>query len=82
MRDQAESLRNKLLEHKSMIPVRTLAVTSGKGGVGKSNFALNFSIELANRGHSVLLFDMDIGMGNIDILSGASSCVFYCRFFF
>jgi flagellar biosynthesis protein FlhG len=81
MRDQAESLRNKLLEHKSRIPVRTLAVTSGKGGVGKSNFALNFSIELANRGHSVLLFDMDIGMGNIDILSGVSSAYSIADFF-
>lgn len=81
MKDQAESLRNKLIEHKSMIPVRTLAVTSGKGGVGKSNFALNFSIELAKRGFSVLLFDMDIGMGNIDILSGASSAYSIADFF-
>ena len=50
-----------------------MAIVSGKGGVGKSNFALNFAISLKKKGHSVLLFDMDIGMGNIDILMGISS---------
>ncbi|MDQ0350640.1 flagellar biosynthesis protein FlhG [Alkalibacillus filiformis] len=48
----------------------TIAVFSGKGGVGKSNFALNFSIGLSERGKKVLIFDLDIGMGNIDILLG------------
>lgn len=72
MRDQAESLREKLLANESSLSVKTLAVISGKGGVGKSNFALNFAIELQNKGNSVLIFDMDIGMGNIDILTGLS----------
>ncbi|MCA1030090.1 MinD/ParA family protein [Bacillus timonensis] len=74
MIDQAENLRN-LLESKKNgeKEAKTIAVISGKGGVGKSNISLNFSIALSKRGHKVLLFDMDIGMGNIDILLGASS---------
>lgn len=52
---------------------KTIAVLSGKGGVGKSNVSLNFSLALRQREKHVLLFDMDIGMGNIDILLGQSS---------
>ena len=51
---------------------KAIAVVSGKGGVGKSNFSLNFSISLSQKGHRVLLVDMDLGMGNIDILIGDS----------
>ncbi|GAA0331950.1 flagellum location/number ATPase FlhG [Bacillus carboniphilus] len=51
---------------------KTIAVVSGKGGVGKSNFSLNFSITLSQKGNRVLLVDMDLGMGNIDILMGDS----------
>ncbi|MBB6443862.1 MinD/ParA family protein [Bacillus benzoevorans] len=81
MKDQAENLREKLLAKELALPVKTLAVISGKGGVGKSNFALNFAIELKNRGNSVLIFDMDIGMGNIDILSGLSPSYSIADFF-
>lgn len=81
MKDQAESLRKKLLANESALPVKTLAVISGKGGVGKSNFALNFAIELKNKGNSVLIFDMDIGMGNIDILTGFSPAYSIADFF-
>ena len=49
---------------------RILTVTSGKGGVGKSNFSLNFAMALQKRGCRVLLFDADIGMANIDVLLG------------
>ena len=73
MEDQAERLREKLQQKHANKQTKSIAVISGKGGVGKSNIALNFTISLKKKGHSVLLFDMDIGMGNIDILMGISS---------
>jgi flagellar biosynthesis protein FlhG len=73
MKDQAEMLRQRIQQMSGKPSPKTLAVVSGKGGVGKSNFSLNFSISLASRGYKVLLFDMDVGMGNIDILIGQSA---------
>jgi flagellar biosynthesis protein FlhG len=49
---------------------RAIAVASGKGGVGKSNLALNLSIELARLGRRVALFDADLGCANADVLCG------------
>ncbi|WP_234397008.1 MinD/ParA family protein [Bacillus massiliglaciei] len=69
--DQAEKLRQRFALGRKR--ARTLAVASGKGGVGKSNFSLNFALSLAQKKERVLLFDMDIGMGNIDILLGEHS---------
>jgi flagellar biosynthesis protein FlhG len=85
MRDQAESLRLRLNRRNEQSATKAIAITSGKGGVGKSNVSLNFSIMLSKRGFRVLLLDMDIGMGNIDILLGQSSHatiidLFYERF--
>ena len=51
---------------------RSLAVTSGKGGVGKSCIALNLSVAMARLGQRVLLIDADLGLGNIGILMGLS----------
>ena len=51
-------------------PVRVIAITSGKGGVGKSNLAVNIAVEMANVGQQVLLMDADLGLANIDILLG------------
>jgi flagellar biosynthesis protein FlhG len=73
MDDQAERLREKVKTLEYNKRKKTLAIISGKGGVGKSNFALNFAISLKKKGNSVLLFDMDVGMGNIDILMGIST---------
>ena len=81
MGDQAEYLRVKIKHQELNTQTRTIAVISGKGGVGKSNFSLNFAITLASKGHSVLLFDMDIGMGNIEILMGVSSPYSIADFF-
>ncbi len=50
--------------------VRVISVTSGKGGVGKSNVVVNLAVALANEGKRVLVFDADLGLGNIDVLLG------------
>ncbi|MGP4107002.1 MinD/ParA family protein [Virgibacillus sp. L01] len=71
--DQAASLRRQLEISKDPRQARTIAIVSGKGGVGKSNVALNFSLELLNQDKKVLLLDLDVGMGNIDILLGLHS---------
>lgn len=50
--------------------VRVIAVTSGKGGVGKTNVAVNLAVDLARSGQKVLLFDADLGLANVDIALG------------
>lgn len=72
MKDQAEFLRNRVRRLKKGTHSKVIAVVSGKGGVGKSNFSLNFSIGMSKKGYKILLLDMDIGMGNINILMGSS----------
>ncbi|CAM5221779.1 Iron-sulfur cluster carrier protein [Ureibacillus acetophenoni] len=52
MRDQAEKLRMKMLENLGALG-RSIAVVSGKGGVGKSNFTTNFAIMLARLGRKL-----------------------------
>lgn len=49
-----------------------VTIASGKGGVGKSNFALNFALCLKELGRKVVIIDLDIGMANLDILMGAT----------
>lgn len=49
---------------------RLVAITSGKGGVGKSNFILNLAIAMSIRGKKVLLIDADMNLSNIDVLLG------------
>ncbi|MFC0665748.1 MinD/ParA family protein [Azotobacter chroococcum] len=54
----------------SMGPVQVIAVTSGKGGVGKSVAAVNLALALAGLGRRVMLLDGDLAMGNVDVLLG------------
>lgn len=49
---------------------QTIAVTSGKGGVGKSLIALNLAVAMSQRGKSVCLIDANLGLGNLDLLCG------------
>lgn len=52
--------------------IRVISVTSGKGGVGKSNVVSNLAIALSTQGKKVLLIDADLGLGNLDVLLGLS----------
>lgn len=68
MNDQAKQLRNKVYGRKKS--AKTIAVVSGKGGVGKSNVVVNMGIELQKMEKKVLIIDLDVGMGNIEVLLG------------
>ena len=52
--------------------IRVISVTSGKGGVGKSNVVSNLAIALSIQGKKVLVIDADLGLGNLDVLLGLS----------
>lgn len=52
--------------------IRVISVTSGKGGVGKSNVVSNLAIALSVQGKKVLILDADLGLGNLDVLLGLS----------
>ena len=76
MRDQASSLRNLIQRRSADKPTaaeeraRIVAFTSGKGGVGKSNLALNVAVTMAQDGARVCLLDANPGSSNIDLLCG------------
>lgn len=84
MRDQAEKLRTLMLEKSissftrankeqrdSYKRARIVAVTSGKGGAGKTNVAVNLAVGLRRRARKVLIMDMDLGLANVDLLIDA-----------
>jgi len=54
--------------HRPTTAARIIAISSGKGGVGKTNVSTNLGIALARRGHRVCVFDADTGLANINIL--------------
>lgn len=69
--DQAEQLRNIIkAEHVQRPMARVLTVTSGKGGVGKSNTAINLAIQFRKQGQRVIILDADFGLANIEIMFG------------
>ena len=51
-------------------PIKVIAVTGGKGGVGKTNLSVNLSIALAEKRRRVVLMDADLGLANVDVLLG------------
>jgi flagellar biosynthesis protein FlhG len=66
--DQAQGIR----QMNASKPVRVMAVTSGKGGVGKSNITVNLAVAMAQCGENVIVMDADLGLANIDVLLGLS----------
>lgn len=69
--DQAEQLRSIIKANniqKSL--ARVIAVTSGKGGVGKSSTSINLAIQLRKLGQRVIILDADFGLANIEIMFG------------
>jgi len=51
-------------------PVRVIAVSSGKGGVGKTNVSVNLGVAMAEEGQRVMLLDADLGLANVDVMLG------------
>ena len=70
--DQAQNLRNiiKLQNQKAVSNARVIAVTSGKGGVGKSNISINIALQYRRRGKRVIILDADFGLANIEVMFG------------
>ncbi|MCR5656231.1 MAG: MinD/ParA family protein [Butyrivibrio sp.] len=70
--DQAEQLRRIIkAENAPQRPLaRVITVTSGKGGVGKSNVAINLAIQFRRMGQRVIILDADFGLANIEIMFG------------
>jgi flagellar biosynthesis protein FlhG len=74
------SLTRKLADRNGTAPpqpekgsrTRVIAISSGKGGVGKTNIVANLGISLSRLGKKVMIFDADLGLGNLDILLGLS----------
>ena len=76
--DQAHRLREAIIKKEKIEPERVIAidgpqvicVSSGKGGVGKSNFTINLAIALQSSGKRVIVIDADLGLANVEILLG------------
>ncbi|MCR4590082.1 MAG: P-loop NTPase [Lachnospiraceae bacterium] len=71
--DQADKLRN-IIKASQVAPpstARVITVTSGKGGVGKSNVSINLAVQFKSAGKRVLIFDADFGLANIEVMFGA-----------
>ena len=70
--DQAENLR-KIMQQKNetlKAPARVIAVTSGKGGVGKSSVSVNLAIQFRRMGKNVIILDADFGLANVEVMFG------------
>lgn len=69
--DQAEQLRNIIKkQNKKEHLARVITVTSGKGGVGKSNVSVNLAIQLSRLNKKVVILDADFGLANVEVMLG------------
>ena len=69
--DQAEQLRNIVKQqNKKQRSARVITVTSGKGGVGKSNVSVNLAIQMGRLGKRAVILDADFGLANIEVMLG------------
>lgn len=69
--DQAEELRRMIEQQdKEKRVARVITVTSGKGGVGKSNISVNLAVQLSRLGKRVIILDADFGLANVEIMLG------------
>ncbi|MBR5650492.1 MinD/ParA family protein [Pseudobutyrivibrio sp.] len=70
--DQAENLRNVIKAHniKSVENTKVITITSGKGGVGKSNMAVNLAVQFTRMGKKVIILDADFGLANVEVMFG------------
>jgi len=85
MKDQADKLRAIINDIKtyskqsasmstnSTSEARVITITSGKGGVGKTNFTVNLAIKLSQAGKRVIIIDADLGLANVDVIMGKMS---------
>lgn len=71
--DQAEQLRNIVKQKNQQVVsnARVITVTSGKGGVGKSNVAVNIAVQMRKCGKRVIIVDADFGLANVEVMFGA-----------
>ncbi len=74
MADQAEKLREMMKERKNgggkKTNTRVIAITSGKGGVGKTNISINLALAYAELGKKVIVLDADLGLANVNVVLG------------
>jgi flagellar biosynthesis protein FlhG len=70
--DQAENLRNVIKAHniRSVENTKVITITSGKGGVGKSNMAVNLAVQFTRMGKKVIIMDADFGLANVEVMFG------------
>lgn len=73
--------RKRVARSKHLVPVRVFAVTSGKGGVGKTNVVANLAVALTAKKKRVMVIDADLGLANLDLLLGVTPASTLADFF-